>query len=344
MIWKTLYSQSFRDHGTLGYFKSLLNRASITKDPKKDVNSTVDFLLTVVKGHMLAAACQVLGVTKLDSKINLPPCLGKSSVAQQYAYLQTVAAQVVDQCTLIEGALTGESVMETEDGVYNYARVLCHFGSLIMEVRDAWEEGAGKRMTRCWRLLLPQFKAADRRKYALEALRLQFQIKATLSPYLAHQLTWNQFVNTHGGAGRNIPCDLHNEHLNKLVKSIITNQGANFTETALQRAARSVTTLQTVSAKFDQQSNVPPITHSHSTKSLEQDVAKVVSTILKQEILLVKPGRKHSSYPTLRTNPLWNWDLSKTEKWIESKKDYYKYRGTVLEPEANVDEIDLEDD
>ena len=85
---------------------------------------------------------------------------------------------------------------------------------------------------------------------------------------------------------------------------------------------------------------MPPITNSHSTKSLEQDVAKVVSTV---QILLVKPGRKHSSYPTLRTNPLWNWDISKTEKWIESKKqDYYKYKGTVMEPEANVAE--MEDD
>ena len=96
MIWKTLYSQSSRDHGTLGHFKSLLNRVSDTKDPKKDVNVTIDCLLTVVKGHMLAAACQVLGVTKLDSKINLPPCLDKSSLAQQYDYLRTVAAQVVD--------------------------------------------------------------------------------------------------------------------------------------------------------------------------------------------------------------------------------------------------------
>ena len=176
MIWKTLYSQSCRDHGTLGHFKSLLSRASISKDPKKDVNAAIDFLLTVVKGHMLVAACQILGMTKFDSKMNLPPGLDESSVAQQYAYLRMVAAQVVDQCTLIEGALTGESVMETKDGVYNYARILCHFGSLIMEVRDAWYEGAGKRMVRCWHLLLPHFKVADRRKYALEALRLQFQI------------------------------------------------------------------------------------------------------------------------------------------------------------------------
>ena len=102
------------------------------------------------------------------------------------------------------------------------------------------------------------------------------------SPHLAHQLIWNRFINTHGGLGHIIPCDLHNEHLNKLVKSVITNQGPNFTEAAIQRAPRSVTTLQAVIAKFDQQSNVPPISNSYSTKSLEQ---KVVSTVLKQEIL-----------------------------------------------------------
>jgi hypothetical protein len=101
-------------------------------------------------------------------------------------------------------------------------------------------------MILCWHLFLPHLKLADRRKYALEALRLQFQIKATQSPYLAHQLTWNRFINIHGGAGRNIPCDLHNEHADELVKSIISDQGANFTEVALQRAARSVTTLHSI--------------------------------------------------------------------------------------------------
>ena len=223
MIWKTLYGPSSRDHGTLGHFKSLLNRTSITKSPKKYVNATVDFLLTVVKWHILGAACQVLRATKLNSKLNLPPCLDKCSIAQQYIYLRTVAAQVVDQCTLIEGALTAESVVETKDSVYNYVRTLCHFVSMIMEVKDAWEEVDGERVIHCWRLLIPHFKVLDRRKYALEFLRLQFQIQATLSPDLAHQLTWNRFINTHGGPGHNIPCDLHNEHLNKLVKSIINN-------------------------------------------------------------------------------------------------------------------------
>ena len=63
-MWKQLYKQSSaRDHGTLGFFKT---------DVKKDVNATLDFLLTVVKGHLLAVTCEVLGITKLDSKVNLP--------------------------------------------------------------------------------------------------------------------------------------------------------------------------------------------------------------------------------------------------------------------------------
>ena len=57
-------------------------------------------------------------------------------------FLCQLAAQVVEQCTLIEGTYTGEQVKETGDGVYNYARVH-HFGTLKMEFGDAWAEGDG---------------------------------------------------------------------------------------------------------------------------------------------------------------------------------------------------------
>ena len=76
-------------------------------------------------------------------------------------------------------------------------------------------------------------------KYVLEALRLQAQVKALLSPHLAHHIVWDHYINTRGGIGRNIPYDLHNEHVNKLIKHIIANMGANLTEEALTRAARS---------------------------------------------------------------------------------------------------------
>ena len=42
----------------------------------------------------------------------------------------------------------------------------------------------------------------------------------------------------------NIPCNLHNEHVNKLFKEMISNIGANFTEAVSTRAAQAVTSLQ----------------------------------------------------------------------------------------------------
>ena len=183
----------------------------------------MEFLGTVVRGHLLASACRALGIIRLDTKLSLPQGIHKASPQTQLAYVHRLAAQVVEECTLID--VCG-NVTETDDHVYNYARVLCHYGSLILEFRDACAEGDGERVYRCWRLLLPHFKTSGRSKYCLEALRLQLQVKALLSPQLAHQVQWNRFVNTRGGLGNNIQMDLYNEHIVRLVKKIIRCMGA----------------------------------------------------------------------------------------------------------------------
>ena len=49
-------------------------------------------------------------------------------------YVRYLAKQVVDNnCSLID--ITSDIQHDTQDGVYNYARVLCHYAS---EFRDAW--------------------------------------------------------------------------------------------------------------------------------------------------------------------------------------------------------------
>ena len=341
VIWKCLYKQSSRDHGTLGYFRSLLNRVTVTNDPKKCVDATIDFLTTTVKGHILACALKWLGVSKLDSKLQLPPGIYKASKDDQLLFLCQLAAQVVEQCTLIEGTYTNEQVRETGDGVYNYARVLCHFGTLVMEFRDAWAEGDGDRIFQCWQLFMPHFIACGRTKYSLEALRLQFQVKAVLSPQLAHQIKWDRFVNTRGGMGKNIPCDLHNEHVNKLLKGIIANMGSNLTEDALQRAARSISTISAICKSFDQWAGVPVGTTAHSTRSDKQDIAKVTAAVLKNDLLSISAGRKHHAFPQQKTNPLHNWNKEKTKQWIETKqKQFMKFRGCIRRESSN--EIDSE--
>ena len=66
--------------------------------------------------------------------------------------------------------------MDDKDHVHNYTRVLCHYGTLLMEFMDAWAEGDGVRVVRCWKLFLPHFKATGRTKYSIQALRLQLQV------------------------------------------------------------------------------------------------------------------------------------------------------------------------
>ena len=78
-------------------FQSLLNHNTVKDDPKKAVDATLEFVRTVVVGHLLG------------------------------------------------------------DHVYNYARVLCHFGTLVLQFTDAWSKGDGECIYRCWWLFLPHF-------------------------------------------------------------------------------------------------------------------------------------------------------------------------------------------
>ena len=191
MMWKALYGKSAGDHGTLAFFRNQLRRTAVTSDPKKDVDACVDLILTVLKGHILQAACDVLKVDSLESQLTIPAGLQKATKVEKLSFISDIAQEVVERCTLVEEAFFGGDITDTGDGVYNYTRVFCHFAAILMEYRDGWGEGDGERGRRVWKLVMPHFRAAGHTKYALQALRLQIQL-ATLSPNLAHQVQWNR--------------------------------------------------------------------------------------------------------------------------------------------------------
>ncbi len=278
------------------------------------MHASFDALMTVFKGHLLAAACLELGISSVDG--DLPPTTEVPAVSD-------VASKVVDRFTIVSEAVLRLPVEDSSDRVHNYSRVLCHVASLAFEFTDAWTEGDGVRVLRCWKVLLLHFFVGRRTKYALEALRIQVQL-ATLSPDLVHQLTWGRFVNTHGGNGRNIPCDLHNEHVNKQFKEIIRNMGANFTETASTRAARSVTTICHLVESFDSQLGIHPESSAHSRKSDEKDIKSIVTALQNQKILEVQTTpRCHSGFKQITPNPLNSLNCAKLEEWIVSKLKHF---------------------
>ena len=111
-------------------------------------------------------------------------------------------------------------------------------------------------------------------------------------------------MNSHGGQGRNLLCDLHNEHINKLYKAIISNMGANFTKSASTWAARSVSSLEKLSTGFDRQTGIHPEATAHSRRSDGKDVKIVVDVLRKAKVLVVIENRAHRMFPKFSTDPL----------------------------------------
>ena len=99
--------------------------------PKKEVDATLDFLYTVIKGHWLVCACEILGIS---APIVLPEGLLKADQKEQQLNVERLARKVVDKLTLIDSAfLVPGEMSDSDDTCYNYARVLCHYGGLVME-------------------------------------------------------------------------------------------------------------------------------------------------------------------------------------------------------------------
>ena len=87
-------------------------------------------------------------------------------------------------------------------------------------------------------LLLIIFKVTWHYNYAKEAVNLLLHYHL-LSDRQKAQLLWSRYVNTRGVAGLNIPGDLHYEHLNSRLKSIIAGQRANVIPDSIVKAGKA---------------------------------------------------------------------------------------------------------
>ena len=143
--------------------------------------------------------------------------------------------------------------MNTISSKYDYTQEVISFGLLYLNFKDAVREGDGERVIRMWKYLLLIFRATAHTNYAMEALTLLLQSCIILPPNLAEQVKWCRFVNVHGQCGRNISCDLHMEHLNRVVKTAIEGLGANKTEKAVQRVGKCVGKFIKIMDAYDEQ-------------------------------------------------------------------------------------------
>ena len=91
---------------------------------------------------------------------------------------------------------------------------------------------------------------SGRTNYANKALNMLYQHDYGLSERHASKLLWERCIHVHGYVGKNIPADLHMEHLNCVVKECIKGLGANKTDCAIRRVGRALGTIVPVLEQF----------------------------------------------------------------------------------------------
>jgi len=128
------------------------------------------------------------------------------------------------------------------------------------------------------------FKASGRKNYAIEGLTLLSQCNVILPPNLAEQIKWSQFINVHGLPGHNISCDLHMEHVNRMVKIAIEGLGANKTTKAIAKAAKAIGVLSEITESFDLKVGINAPSDKHSSRQMTEDLQKIVKQLLECDV------------------------------------------------------------
>ena len=77
------------------------------------------------------------------------------------------------------------------------------------------------------------------------------------------QLITSRTVNIQGRPGKNVPCDLHMEHLNKEAKNAIAGLGSNITSESVTRIGKCIGRTIEVTKQFDRVSGIKEPSGSH---------------------------------------------------------------------------------
>ena len=263
----------------------------MVKVPLDDFNACDDFFVLVVKSHILAAAMEMLGMASVNATPSSPlfPNLADKwmdSAEHRKNVLHQISMSIVKFANF---QFNNASEYATTDGVLLYANRLLSLGSFYLEFSDAIREGDGDRVLRCWRYMLPMFQSSGKHNYALESFNLLFQHDFYLSPRQAAELVWSRFVNVCGRPGKNIPNDLHMEHLNRLIKTSLKGLGANKTEKAICTIGEVLGVIGPVLKNFDAENKVGLVSGLHRMSSVQKDMEVLLKEL--KTVFDETPGR-----------------------------------------------------
>lgn len=140
-----------------------------------------------------------------------------------------------------------------------------------------------------------------------------------LPPRQSSELIWNRFINVHGLPGRNVACDLHLEHLNRVCKDALRGLGANQSERAITRVGKALGTLSHVLDQFDRVNGIASLSAIRSTPSSEKDRDMILQQLQTSKVFTIVPGRTHRTFSNPR-QVLHAMEQSKLLEWISLQK------------------------
>ena len=332
-MWKRLLDTgSGMERGTLYQLRNLINQRNVTKQAKTDVNANEDFMEVCFTGYILVSVMSLLGMSDLEGS-PLPslvsPDLWMEDDSVRQSTLMKIASAIVDQHVDLvtkfvdtsEPNSSTSSVHHTHSTVYDYTQEVISLGLLYLNFKDAVKEGDGERVVRMWKYFLLLFRATRHTNYAMEALMLLMQCFVILPPNLAEQLKWCRFVNVHGQSGRNISCDLHMEHLNRIAKTAIEGLGANKTKKAIVRVGKCIGKFTKILDAYDAQAGTVGVSGKHSKKSMLKDLHAIIEQLL--EVNIFDTSSTHKSFSKLKPNLIKSLSQKDLKDWmIENLSNY----------------------
>jgi L1 cell adhesion molecule like protein len=279
----------------------------VTKKVKTDPTACEDFFVLVTECHVLELVTNKFNLASLDSTPSDDHKLfgthfRKLGKKERSEVFQKAIKEIIYEYTHGFEVEQKNRQLTTSDRVLAYSTEVLTLGLLFMEFCDAIREGDGIRIVRCWRFMLLLFKAKAKRKYAVQAATMLLQYHYLFTERMKHQLLWSRTINVHGRIGRNIPMDLHLEHLNRELKCAISHLGANVAEQTIMRVGYCLRQLIEIKQSYDKCTGIPVESGFHTSLSLVTDINLVLEELKKADVFTDIPKRKHRQFKSFKCN------------------------------------------
>ncbi len=190
-----------------------------------------------------------------------------------------------------------------------------------MQLIDTCKEGDGERSIINKKRLLMYFKSSTSfQNYSIEMFTSIAQVKALVSEEMAHRLTWGRFVNWHGGAGKNIACDMAQEICNRTSKDVVRGMGANKTRKAMMRVSKASAGVYQIVHQLRDTTKIKRRSQAHTHKNKKNDETLMLQDLQKLKPFEVNPGRCHPHFQDMQVSPASAVDMAKLFGWLEKHK------------------------